>query len=338
MPSKTSFKFESSTTINHRKTLIQWTNSLECYLLYSRALLLTKNQSDSAMEIIEELRQRNSLQCDILLAMKYQLDGYLHRALTQLSESNDNNQCDHHLLLGQYYFTLNKLELALRHFLKATKIEPYNSECFFWLGKLYLTSNDQIRAQKCFEKCVYLYPQHQQGVTLLSAMYRQSMNWDANNLLLQSAANAITGQQCRWARIQLGFHYLALKNFNDAIKEFRTGLREYSDDLSCWEGLADAYYQRGSYNSALKVYQKISEIDPLSLYPKLQVANIKTILKFHKEAIICFGDLLKEYPEFVPALSGMAEAHLGLCNYYLPQRLLGRCKSHAEEAVKYLIQ
>ncbi len=289
------------------------------------------------MKIIEELIQRKSIRCDILLAMKYQLDGDWDKAITHLNESNDNNQCDHHLLLGQYHFTGKKLELALSHFLKATRIEPYNSECFFWLGKLYLTSNDQVRAQKCFEKCVYLHPQHQQGVTLLSAMYRQSMNFDGNNALLQSAANAVPGQQCKWARIQLGFHYLALKNFNDAIQAFRMALREDSDDLSCWEGLADSYFQRGSYNSALKVYQKISEIDPLSLYPKLQVANIKTILKFHKEAIICYDDLLKEQPEFVPALGGMAEAHLGLCHYYLPQRLLGRCKRHAGEAVKYLI-
>lgn len=289
------------------------------------------------MKIIEELRERKSFQCDILLAMKCHLDGDVDKAIAHLNESNDNHQCDHHLLLGECYFTRKKFELALTHFLKATKIEPYNSECFFWLGKLYLTSNDLVRAQKCFEKCVYLYPQHQQGVTLLSAMYRQSMNWDGNNALLQSAANAIAGQQCKWARIQLGFHYMALKNFNDAIIAFRMALREDSDDLSCWEGLADAYFQRGSYNSALKVYQKISEIDPLSLYPKLQVANIKTVLKFHKEAIVCYDDLLKEQPEFVPALAGMAEAHLGLCYYYLPQRLLGRCKNHAAEAVKHLI-
>lgn len=290
------------------------------------------------MKIIDELRQRKSHQCDILLAMKYQLDGQFDKAIAHLNASNDNNQCDHHLLLGQLYFTGKKFELALTHFLRATKFEPYNSDCFFWLGKLYLTSHDQVRAQKCFEKCVYLYPQHQQCVTLLSAMYRQSTNWDGNSTLLESAANAIAGHSVKWARIQLGFHYLALKSFNDAIQAFRMALREDAEDLSCWEGLADAYFQRGSYNSALKVYQKISEIDPLSLYPKLQVANIKTILKFHKDAIVCYVDLLKEQPEFVPALSGMAEAHLGLCYYYLPQRLLGRCKHHAEEAVKFLIK
>lgn len=289
------------------------------------------------MKIIEELRSTKSNRSDLLLAMKYELDGNVAKAIAHLNESDDNNLSDHHLLLGQYYFAGNKFELALTHFLKATKLEPYNSDCFYWLGKSYITINDQVRAQKCFEKCVYLYPQHQKGVTLLSAMYRQSMNWEANNALLQSAANSIVGQQSKWARIQLGFHYLALKKFNDAITAFRMALREDSEDLSCWEGLADAYFQRGSYSSALKVYQKISELDPLNLYPKLQVANIKTTLKFHKEAVLCYDQLLQEHPEFVPALAGMAEAHLGLCYYYLPQRLLGRCKDHAGEAVKYLI-
>lgn len=272
--------------------------------------------------------------------MKHRCDGNLHKSIAHLND-NTNDQwdsSDHHLLLGQCYFEESKFELALTHCLKATKVKPYNSDCFFWLGKLYLTINDQVRAQKCFEKCVYLYPQHQQGVILLSKMYRQSMDWDANNALLRSASNATPGLQCKWARIQHGFHYLAVKKFNDAITAFRMALREDADDLSCWEGLADAYFQRGSYNSALKVYQKISELDPLNLYPKLQVANIKTILKLHKEAVVCYEQLLADHPKFVPALSGISEAHLGLCYYYRPQRLLGRCKSHAEKAVQYLTE
>lgn len=301
-------------------------------------MLLSGNQTELALKIIEELQSIESHQCDILLAMKYKLDGNVNKAITHLNESKYNDQSDHHLLLGQCYFSEKNVDLALNHFLKATKIEPHNSNCFYWLGKLYLAIDDEFRAQKCFERCVSLYPQHQQGVTFLSAMYRQSKNWDDNDKLLQSASNAIPGQQCLWARIQLGFHSLGLNNYNDAITAFRQALREDSSDLSCWDGLANAYFQRGSYTSAFKIYNKISELDPLNLYPKLQMAKINTILQFHKEAVTCYENLLKDHPKFVPAIAGMAEAQIGLCNYYLSQQLLARCKIHAEEAVKYLIK
>lgn len=44
-----------------------------------------------------------------------------------------------------------------------------------------------------------------------------------------------------------------------------------------WESLGDAYAARGSYNSAIRVFQKILELSPSNSYAQLQIALIKTV-------------------------------------------------------------
>lgn len=43
------------------------------------------------------------------------------------------------------------------------------------------------------------------------------------------------------------------------------------------EALADAYQQRGSYNSAMKVNEKILQLDKNNLIAKYQVASLRTV-------------------------------------------------------------
>lgn len=241
-------------------------------------------------------------------------------------------------MLGQSLFALNRYEDALNEFLKATKLEQYNSDCFYWLGKVYLLNDDSERARRCFERCIYLNPQHEQSVILLSAIYRQSAEWELNAKILQTAAQAIPNTACKWAELQLGFHNLAQSNFDQAISAFRAVLRMDPNDFASWEGLADAYMKRGSFNSALKVYQKICELNEDNAYPRLQVANIRTTLKLFKEAIASYEDLIKDSSDYLPALKGIADAHLGIARQYLEERLIGRAKDHAEEAIGYLIK
>lgn len=256
----------------------------------------------------------------------------------ELLESNKFETCNYFLLLGECNFNLNKYSNALNATLRATKLEPYNSDCFYWLGKIYLKNGDTERAQKCFEKCVFLNPQHEQSVILLSTIYRQHSEWDLNAKILQVAAQAIPNTACKWAELQLGFHYLAQNQFDDAISAFRAVLRSDPQNFASWEGLADSYLKRGSFNSALKVYEKICELNENNIYPKLQVANIKTTLKLYKEAIASYDSLLIDRPDYLPALKGIADANLGMANQYLEQRLVGRSKEYAEAAVRFLMR
>lgn len=289
-----------------------------------------------AQQKIEELAGSKQRYIN-LRAYKLQCEENFEAAL-ELLKSSESHNASYYLQLGQTLFSLKQYEGALIEFLKATKLEPYNSDCFHWLGKVYLLNGDSDRARKCFEKSIFLNPQHEQSVILLSAIYRQSAEWDLNAKILQTAAQAIPNTPCKWAELQLGFHHLAQNNFDDAIIAFRAVLRMDPNNFSSWEGLADAYMKRGSFNSALKVYQKICELNADNAYPKLQVANIRTTLKLFREAIASYEELLNDSPDYLPALKGIADAHLGIARQYSEERLIGRSKVHAEDAIRYLIK
>lgn len=201
-----------------------------------------------------------------------------------------------------------------------------------------MQNGDNERARKCFEKSVFLNPQQEQSVIHLSTIYRQNFEWELNAKLLQNAAQAIPNAPCKWATLLLGFHHLGQSQFDDAINAFRAVLRMDANNFASWEGLADSYLKRGSFNSALKVYHKICELSDDNIYAKLQVANVLTIMKLHKDAIAAYEHVLNDQPEHVPAMKGIADAHLGIAHYYLEQRLVGRSKAHAELAVNYLIR
>lgn len=304
-------------------------------LLFCRGFL-QKGEIENATAEIEKLPSDSQMAIS-LRAFKYQRNENFSEAIEVLKPNNFESS-DFLLQLGQCYFSLQQYSESLAIVLKATKLEPHNCECFHWLGKIYLLNEDTERARKCFEKCIFLNPQHEQSVILLSAIYRQLAEWDLNAKILQLAAQAVPSSPCKWAELQLGLHNLAQDNFDDAILAFRAVLRMDPNNFASWEGLADAYMKRGSFSSALKVYQKICDLTEDNSYPRLQVANIRTLLKFYNEAITSYEELLNDRPDFVPALKGIAEAHINNARKFLEERLVGRSKDHAVKAIDYLIK
>lgn len=294
-------------------------------------------KGENGVKCIEQLLAENALdRVNILLAHKHRLENESGKALEILLGTSFESS-RYYLILAQCHFDAQHYQEALNFALMATKMEPYNSNCYFWLGQIYTINGDTVRSRKCFEKSVFLNPQHEQSVILLSTIYRQLFEWDLNLNLLQTAAQAIPNRSCKWATLQLGFHNLGQNEFEEAIGAFRTCLRLDPKDLASWEGLADSYLKRGSFSSALKIYQKICELTNNKFYPRLQVANIKSTLRYYNEAIVCYNELLLEEPNSVPSLKGIAEVHLRLGQQYFDNRLLGRAKHHVEQAVKHLI-
>lgn len=302
----------------------------------SRVLIQLRERHESVEENLRKLDTDSELYTN-LMAFKLMHNNEYDQCAALL-ESNPFESCNYYLQLARCMFHLNRFTDALNAALRATKLEPYNADCFHWLGKIYHANGDLERACKCFEKSVYLNPQHEQSVILLSTIYRQQHEWEQNAKILQNAAQAIPTVSCKWAELQLGFHYLAQNQYDEAISAFRAVLRTEPGNFATWEGLADTYTQRGSFSSALKVYQKICELSPGHVYAQLQVATIKTTLQMYSEAIETFEQLLAKQPNYLPALKGIADAHLGMASKYLEQRLIGRSRQHAEQAVNHLIR
>nr|XP_029718671.1 tetratricopeptide repeat protein 37 isoform X2 [Aedes albopictus] len=305
-------------------------------LYYLLKLKILMNTVDNIEEEILSLKSTGiaGAKVDYLTALHLIKNNCLSEAQKILQ--NHENDCDCLLELARIYYINSDIEKCFVCALKATKLEPGNTNCFYWLGKLYIHNSDTIRARKCLEKAVSLNPSHKEAIILLSSLYRTLSEWDANHRLLQSTVSIVNGNSSSWAHLLLGLHHLGQQSYDEAIAAFRTVIRYDVDNITAWEGLADAYMGRGSYTSAMKVFEKTAELKPDNPYPKLQLANIKNVLKQHRDAIPLFEGLLTSNDKYFPALKGLADAHSGLCYHYLGSRLLGRSREHAQKCVDYL--
>ncbi|XP_065092594.1 tetratricopeptide repeat protein 37 [Ochlerotatus camptorhynchus] len=315
--------------------VLKGNNSSEM-LFYDTKLKLLLGHMENHDDQFEKLKTANMsiAKLDYLNALRFIMEGRKTEAQEILQKHEDDCECL--LELTNIYYSNSNVEQSFVSALRATKLQPNNAKCFYWLGKLYVHNADTTRARKCLEKCVSLNPSHKEAIILLSSLYRTLSEWEANHKLLQNTVSLVGGSGSAWAQLQLGLHHLGQQSYDEAIAAFRTVIRYDVDNITSWEGLADAYMGRGSFTSAMKVFEKTAELKPDNPYPKLQLANIKNILKQHRDAIPLFEELLASNDKYFPAVKGIAEAHAGLCYYHLGQRLVGKSRDHAQSCVDFL--
>ncbi|KAH8277940.1 hypothetical protein KR018_010596 [Drosophila ironensis] len=240
-------------------------------------------------------------------------------------------------LCGKLNLYLKNYQDALNWILKATRLRPHFSKCFEYLGKLYtLATEDSPRARKCYEKCISLNALAEEAVDALSYIYQEMGEEDLNETLLLNTLRHLSTNESIRLQYKLGLHFLHVKKWDNAIQCFRIAIKHDSQCIVYWESLGDAYTARGSYNSAIRVFQKILEFSPENGFALLQIASIKATIRMYTEAIEDFNTLLKINPHFLPGLRGVAEAHIGLANSLKIQNLYGRAKHHWQLAIEHL--
>ncbi|CAH1994676.1 unnamed protein product [Acanthoscelides obtectus] len=253
-----------------------------------------------------------------------------------LLEKNTPEDSDWWNEIGQIYWKMGEHKNSLVPFLKAAKCDPNNYLTFFYLGNYYQKANDTEKARRCYEKAFKISPNSLDVVTELSSVYRQLKKFDTAQSLLKSLTTGpITKKNC-WAYLQLGLSYLEQEDYENAIDRLRYVVRIDGDNVHYWEALADAYFARGSYTSALKCYQRSLEITPKALYPSLQIANIKKILGQYPEAIEDFEELLLDNGLYIPALKGLAETYIRQATECYKTQRFGTSRDHIQSAVNNL--
>lgn len=94
--------------------------------------------------------------------------------LSQNENSLDINSYPVQMLIGKLYFNCKAYSSALVYMLKATRLKPFSSECFYFLGVIYyIIDDDALRARKCWEKCINLNPVNMEAIRRLSCVYQQ---------------------------------------------------------------------------------------------------------------------------------------------------------------------
>lgn len=225
--------------------------------------------------------------------------------------------------------------------------EPYLLVGTFYGEQQHNTSSLQ-RAVRCLEKAFQLDPYDIRTCEKLLELYRLLDDISSAVKLLEVVVRCNVKNR-RWAWLQKGLLHLKMfqkqkhvpekeKEAGLAITSLQNAMAIDSNDSSGWEALGEAYIARGSYTAALKAFQRASELNPLSTYSSYQIASIKQIMGENAEAVIAFEALLKQTPDYVPALKGLAETVLNQAIDYLTDGFTGRTVDCCTKAFDLLVR
>ncbi|CAH1156223.1 unnamed protein product [Phaedon cochleariae] len=292
---------------------------------------------DEAKLLISELKKVDHELSILLLAKLFQKETCFQDALNLLEE-NRSESWESWLLIGQLYWNLEYYSKCLAPFLKATKLNPNQYICFLHLGSYYEKVDDLDKARRCYEKAFKINSKSAEVGIELSKVYCKQKNYMACQNLLKSLATDLINKKNSWAWLQLGLSYLEQEEYSQAIENLRCVVRIEKENTHCWQSLADAYFARGSFTSALKCYEKSLELATNSLYSSLQIANIKKTLGYHSEAKTEFQEILLKNKQYVPALKGLAETFIYLAQECYRNQRLGTARDHVQSALDNLSQ
>ncbi|GLH08653.1 Tetratricopeptide repeat protein 37 [Gryllus bimaculatus] len=312
--------------------------NLEVVSYLARAYIAS-GDLDSAEKCILVLEEQESFEAMLLNALKLKKDGMIYRALDTLKNAVSifPNASELWLEIGKIHWEEQKPDAALASFLKAARLDPNNYENFVYLGKCYsLGARDVDKARRCYQKAFQLNQRSEEAGAGLSDIYRSQKYVDLNIQLLTYVTQQAGPGGSKWAWLRLGLYHQDKGNHQEAVDSLRCAVRCDPSDSHCWESLADAYYARGSYTSALKSYQRVAELNPEALYPAYQVASIKQLIGMFEESVAEYKTVVSANPKYVPALKGLGETCLLVAKSHLRRQMRGLCRDMCQEAVDAL--
>jgi len=285
-----------------------------------------------------EAKDTNIVQA-LLLKSQGDLVGAENLLVQSLVESPESVEVM--ILLGRINWENDNKEQSLGYFLKAAKLEPGSWVPFVYLGHHYKSLNTPQgldKARKCYQKCLQINPHEVEAGKGLSDIYRQTGKLQENLSFLSEVTGrsmAASGR-CTWAWLRLGVHHLAADQPTQAVQAFQAALRGDSGDVTCWEALADAYMARGSFNAALKAFEKVQTMKENSEYARLMIAAIKDRVGKWRDASTDYRAILEHSPEYLPALRGLGESLLSQAQNYIDDHIDSNAVGCIEEALTVL--
>ncbi|KAI8434886.1 hypothetical protein MSG28_003372 [Choristoneura fumiferana] len=261
-----------------------------------------------------------------------------YKETTTLLENTTNDSLNL-FYLGKAFWKLKEYEKSQINLLKAAKLNPYHPETFLYLGHFYCEHKQDLeKAKKCFEKAHSLDSTSIKITKMLSEIYVKLELSEADFELLTAAEKNVQTQES-WLSLRLGLHYMKKRLWENAVVQFRNVIKSDQGNITAFECLADAYYSRGSYTSALRAYNKVMVADPnKSSHCLTKIGNIHSLLTQYEDAIATYEKVLKIDPYSMLALKGIAETWIRIAKKKLTGKVYGSARDCAQKAVVYLLQ
>ncbi|XP_065910597.1 superkiller complex protein 3-like [Dysidea avara] len=326
--------FKELSTLHPSNPLVL-SNLVKCYIL--------SGDGDAAAKAHQQLA--NTLNNDDPLVLT--TAGLLHQSLKEYDRAIECFQqaleyqpssAEYHLNLAQCLSQLPAGDKKRSHnlLLKAAKLDPYNTDTLVTIGDYYRRGNNNNSAMRCYQKALQFNPRNFRAAIMLGDCYMLDGNEESGVNLYRKVTNECSVIKAKEAWLRLGLYQNSQSQYTEAIKSFLSCIRGNLHDVHCWECLAEAYFNRGSYRNSLKAFEKALEIDPQSVYCQYRSAFIKEKLGDPMAAIAGYTVVLEMSDSYVLALKGRGSSYLSLARLSLLENFDGRAVDYASRALRDL--
>lgn len=154
----------------------------------------------------------------------------------------------------------------------------FNSDAFYWLGKVYFENGDNLRSLKCLEKCLRMNPLNEDALNILREVCRDNENHDLYREMLEVAVKHGLELGLFSPLKSMAEFYREQDNINEAAIYYRKALRLNPKDYDCWLALGLIQMDNQSFVAAEKIFDKIGQLFPQHRFlAQLKCAIIKTV-------------------------------------------------------------
>ncbi len=166
--------------------------------------------------------------------------------------------------LGSLYLSLQLIEDAKKHTLRATEIDPENNYYKILLATIYQTEGNFDLSANIFKELVKQYPGKSDYLRQLAYDYILAQNYEDAILVLDQLERKIGISEI--ISLQKQQLYLSLQKADKAIGEIEKLIEEYSFEVKYYALLAELCVQNNNNEKAIWAYEKIAEINPNDTY------------------------------------------------------------------------
>uniref|UniRef100_A0A158PBC5 TPR_REGION domain-containing protein n=1 Tax=Angiostrongylus cantonensis TaxID=6313 RepID=A0A158PBC5_ANGCA len=155
------------------------------------------------------------------------------------------------ILVAELNMALSKDAMSL--LVKSAKMNPRSSRVFFLLGKA-LCRKNPLKARSCLERAVKIRPTNEEYVRALDDVYCEAGESVEQRLSL------LNGLFITLVHSLSSNGYASNTHWDTVISELQHVVRELTDDIVSWAGLAEAYSSRGNLQ-LIQVLMRMHNLD-----------------------------------------------------------------------------
>jgi len=181
-----------------------------------------------------------------------------YRRAVELEPTND----DAIRGLASAFASLGKTDQAEKTLQAAVAVRPQYWKNYNSLGALYVGEARYEEAAKMFTQVIALAPDSFRGYSNLGATYIRLGRYPE---AIKSLQNSITIRPTEDAFSNLGTAFFALRQFDDAAKNYSEAAKLNAQNYVIWGNLGESYYYSGKREDAIPVYQKAVSLAKQSL-------------------------------------------------------------------------